>query len=93
MIEFHTAATPNGYKVAIFLEEAGIAYTPYFIDLGANEQKTPAFLAINPNGRIPAIVDRSVDGGFAVFESGASCSISPKRPDSSCPTTRTTAAA
>lgn len=71
MIDFYTAATPNGYKVAIFLEEAGLQYKPHFIDLGAAEQKHPDFVKINPNGRIPAIVDSSVDGGFAVFESGA----------------------
>ncbi len=71
MIDFYTAATPNGYKVAIFLEEAGLDYTPHFVDLGAAEQKQPDFLRINPNGRIPAIVDCAVDGGFAVFESGA----------------------
>jgi GSH-dependent disulfide-bond oxidoreductase len=67
MIDFYTAATPNGYKVAIMLEECGLPYTPHFIDMAAQEQKTPEFLAINPNGRIPAIVDN----GFPVFESGA----------------------
>lgn len=67
MIDFYTAATPNGYKVAIMLEEAGIPYTPHFLNLAANDQKTPQFLAINPNGRIPAIVD----DGFPIFESGA----------------------
>lgn len=67
MIDFYTAATPNGYKVAIMLEETGLPYTPRFLNLGESEQKTPEFLAINPNGRIPAIVD----DGFAVFESGA----------------------
>lgn len=67
MIDLYTAATPNGYKVTLFLEEAGVDYTPHFIDLGAAEQKTSDFLAMNPNGRIPVIVD----DGFAVFESGA----------------------
>jgi GST-like protein len=67
MIDFYTAATPNGYKISIMLEEAGIAYTPHFLSLADNDQKTPEFLAINPNGRIPAIVD----DGFAIFESGA----------------------
>lgn len=67
MIDFYTAATPNGYKVAILLEEAGIAYTPHFLSFSENQQKAPEFLAINPNGRIPAIVDDD----FAVFESGA----------------------
>ena len=67
MIDFYTAATPNGYKVAIMLEECALPYRPHFLSLAANEQKTPDFLAINPNGRIPAIVD----DGFPVFESGA----------------------
>jgi GST-like protein len=70
MIDFHTAATPNGYKVAIMLEETGLPYTPHFLSLSDNDQKTPDFLAINPNGRIPAIVDRDA-GDFPVFESGA----------------------
>ena len=70
MIDFYTAATPNGYKISILLEEAGIPYTPHFLNLGEQDQKAPEFLAINPNGRIPAIVDRDADD-FAVFESGA----------------------
>jgi len=70
MIDLYTAATPNGHKVSIALEELGLPYTLKVLDLAQNEQKTPAFLAINPNGRIPAIVDREADD-FAVFESGA----------------------
>jgi GSH-dependent disulfide-bond oxidoreductase len=70
MIDLYTAATPNGHKVSIALEELGLAYTLKVLDLSKGEQKTPAFLAINPNGRIPAIVDHDLDG-FAVFESGA----------------------
>ena len=70
MIDLYTAATPNGHKVSIALEELGLPYTLKVLNLGRNEQKTPAFLAINPNGRIPAIVDHGADG-FAVFESGA----------------------
>lgn len=70
MIDLYTAATPNGHKVSIALEELGLPYTLRVLDLGKNEQKTPAFLAINPNGRIPAIVDCDA-GDFAVFESGA----------------------
>jgi GST-like protein len=70
MIDLYTAATPNGHKVSIALEELGLPYTLQVLDLAKNEQKTPAFLAINPNGRIPAIVDHGADG-FAVFESGA----------------------
>ena len=70
MIDLYTAATPNGWKASIALEELGLPYELHALDLGAGEQKRPEFLAINPNGRIPAIVDRD-EGDFAVFESGA----------------------
>ncbi len=70
MIKLYTAATPNGWKVSILLEELGVDYELHAINLSENEQKGPEFLAINPNGRIPAIVDSEEDG-FAVFESGA----------------------
>ncbi len=70
MIDLYTASTPNGWKVSIALEELALPYAVHRIDLQAGEQKQPAFLAINPNGRIPAIVDRDA-GDFPVFESGA----------------------
>lgn len=70
MIDLYTAATPNGHKASVVLEELGLPYTVHPINLAANEQKQPWFLAINPNGRIPAIIDREADD-FAVFESGA----------------------
>ena len=70
MIELHTAATPNGHKVSVALEELGLPYTAHEVDLAAGQQKTPAFLRLNPNGRIPVIVDRDAND-FAVFESGA----------------------
>lgn len=70
MIDLYTAATPNGHKVSIALEELGLPYEVRVLDLGAGEQKQDWFTAINPNGRIPAIVDRD-EGDFAVFESGA----------------------
>ena len=70
MIDLYTSPTPNGWKASVALEELGLAYTVRAIDLTQGEQKTEAFLRINPNGRIPAIVDRD-DGDFAVFESGA----------------------
>ena len=70
MIDLYTAATPNGHKASVALEELGLPYTVRPLNLPANEQKEPWFLAINPNGRIPAIVDREA-GDFAVFESGA----------------------
>jgi len=70
VIDLFTAATPNGWKVSIALEELGLPYTVHPLDLGSGEQKAPWFLKINPNGRIPAIVDRGSDD-YAVFESGA----------------------
>jgi GST-like protein len=70
VIDLYTWTTPNGRKVSIALEEMSFDYTVHAIDLKAGAQKTPEFLKINPNGRIPAIVDRG-DNDFAVFESGA----------------------
>jgi GST-like protein len=70
MIDLYTAPTPNGHKISIALEELGLSYVVHALDLGKLEQKQPGFLKINPNGRIPAIVDRD-EGDFAVFESGA----------------------
>jgi len=70
MIELFTAATPNGWKASITLEELGLPYKVRRIDFNKKEQKEPWYLKINPNGRIPTIVDHG-NGGFAVFESGA----------------------
>ncbi len=70
MIDLYTAPTPNGWKASVTLEELELPYEVHAIDLGAGEQKRPDFLRINPNGRIPAIVDREA-GDFPVFESGA----------------------
>lgn len=70
MIDLYTAATPNGWKASIALEEMGVEYRVNKIALDKNEQKSPAFLAINPNGRIPAMIDRDADD-LVVFESGA----------------------
>ncbi len=70
MIDCYTASTPNGWKVTVLLEELAIPYRVIPVDLAQREQKADWFLAINPNGRIPAIVDRDNDD-FAVFESGA----------------------
>jgi GST-like protein len=70
MIELFTAATPNGWKASITLEELGLPYTVRKISFEKKEQKEPWFLKINPNGRIPAIIDHD-NGDFAVFESGA----------------------
>jgi len=70
MIDLYSAATPNGHKISIALEELALPYELHALDLHKGPQKQPWFLAINPNGRIPAIVDRDEDN-FAVFESGA----------------------
>ena len=70
MIELFTAATPNGWKASITLEELALPYKVRRIDFEKREQKEPWYLEINPNGRIPTIVDHD-NGGFAVFESGA----------------------
>jgi GSH-dependent disulfide-bond oxidoreductase len=70
MIELFTAATPNGWKASITLEELGLPYRVRPISFDKREQKEPWYLKINPNGRIPTIVDHD-NGGFAVFESGA----------------------
>ena len=70
MIDLYTAATPNGWKASITLEELDLPYEVHPIDLSSGDQKRKLFIDINPNGRIPAIVDRDNDD-FAVFESGA----------------------
>jgi glutathione S-transferase len=70
MIDLYTAETPNGWKISITLEELALPYTVHALALSKNEQKEPWFLKINPNGRIPAIIDRDSDD-FPVFESGA----------------------
>ena len=70
MIDLYTAPTPNGWKVSIMLEEVGLPYNVRPIRLQAGEQREPWYLEINPNGRIPGIVDHD-EGGFRVFESGA----------------------
>lgn len=70
MIDLYTAPTPNGYKASIVLEELGLPYTLHALDFSKQEQKSADYLRLNPNGRIPTIVDRD-NGDFAVFESGA----------------------
>lgn len=69
MIDFYTFTTPNGRKVSIMLEEVGLPYTPHVIDIRKGDQFTPEFVAINPNSKIPAIVDH--ESGLSIFESGA----------------------
>jgi GST-like protein len=70
MIDLYTAPTPNGWKASITLEELALPYTVHVVNLLAGEQMQPDYLRLNPNGRIPTIVDREADD-FAVFESGA----------------------
>ena len=72
-IQLYSAPTPNGVKVSIMLEETGLAYEPHFIAIGENETWTPEFLSLNPNGKIPAIIDPDGPGGkpLGLFESGA----------------------
>jgi len=70
LIDLYTSPTPNGWKASITLEELELPYAVHPIDLTKGEQKEPWYLKINPNGRIPAIVDRD-EGNLAVFESGA----------------------
>ena len=74
MIKLYYWPTPNGHKITIFLEEAGLDYQITPVDISAGDQFTPAFLALSPNNRMPAIVDTSPEDGGApvtVFESGA----------------------
>lgn len=72
-LQLYAAPTPNGVKVSIMLEEIGLAYEPHLIDISNNESKDPAFVSLNPNGRIPAIIDPAGPDGkpIAVWESGA----------------------
>jgi GST-like protein len=70
MIDLYTAPTPNGHKVSCTLEAVELEYETHVVNLMENEQKKPEFLAISPNGRIPAIVDRDADN-LPIFESGA----------------------
>lgn len=73
MIDLYTWATPNGHKLHIMLEETGLEYIAHPVDIGAGDQFEPAFLAVSPNNKIPAMIDRDGPGGepLAMFESGA----------------------
>jgi len=72
-LQLYSATTPNGVKVSIVLEELGLPYEAHYIDIGKDETWTPEFLSLNPNGKIPAIIDPHGPGKkpFALFESGA----------------------
>ena len=72
-LQLYSLPTPNGVKVSIMLEETGLPYEPHLVEFGKDDQKTPEFLSLNPNGKIPAIIDPDGPGGrpLALFESGA----------------------
>jgi len=72
-LQLYSLNTPNGVKASIMLEETGLPYEPHFVDIGKNETWGPEFLSLNPNGKIPAILDPDGPGGrpLALFESGA----------------------
>jgi GST-like protein len=72
-LQLYSLPTPNGVKVSIMLEEIGLPYEPHTVNIGANESWTPEFLSLNPNGKIPAIIDPHGPGGLPIglFESGA----------------------
>jgi GSH-dependent disulfide-bond oxidoreductase len=72
-LQLYSLPTPNGVKVSIMLEEIGLPYEVHLVDFGKDDQKTPEFLSLNPNGKIPAILDPNGPGGkpLPLFESGA----------------------
>ena len=72
-LQLYSLPTPNGVKVSIMLEEIGLPYEPHLVDFNKDDQRTPEFLSLNPNGKIPAIIDPNGPGGapLALWESGA----------------------
>jgi GSH-dependent disulfide-bond oxidoreductase len=72
-LQLYSLPTPNGVKVSIFLEETGLAYEPHLVSFTTNDQLSPEFMSLNPNNKIPAIIDPNGPGGqpLALFESGA----------------------
>ena len=70
MIDLYTSPTPNGWKVAMVLEELELAYKVRYVDLSKGDQHKPKFLEMNPNGRIPVIIDND-SGGLTLFDSNA----------------------
>src|SRR4030081_3418244 len=73
LLQLYSLPTPNGVKVSIMLEEIGLPYEVHLVDFNKDDQKTPEFLSLNPNGKIPAIIDPAGPGGkpLGLFESGA----------------------
>src|SRR5246127_4476214 len=72
-LQLYSLPTPNGVKVSIMLEEIGLPYEPHLVNILQNDNKTPEFQALNPNGKIPAIIDPNGPNGkpMELFESGA----------------------
>src|ERR671918_1443615 len=72
-LQLYSINSPNGVKVSIMLEETGLPYEPHLVEIGKDENWTPEFLSLNPNGKIPAIIDPDGPGGqpFGLFESSA----------------------
>src|ERR1700737_1439702 len=87
MIDLYYWSTANGHKISMFLEEAGLAYKVFPINIGKGDQFKPEFLAIAPNNRIPAIVDHEPKGGskpISIFESGAILLYLAEKTENSC---------
>ena len=90
-LQLYSLPTPNGVKVSIMLEEIGLPYEAHLVDFDKDDQKTPEFLSLNPNGKIPAIIDPDGPGRQAAARCSSparSCTISPRRPASCCRRTR-----
>src|SRR6184192_2305793 len=85
-LQLYSLPTPNGVKVSIMLEEIGLPYESHRVSFNKDDQKTPEFLSLNPNGKIPAILDPDGPDGkpLPLFESGRSCNISRTKPASFC---------
>jgi len=85
-IQLYSLPTPNGVKVSIMLEETGLPYEPHLVRFEANEQRSPEFLSLNPNNKIPAIIDPNGPDGapLPLFESARFSFIWPTRPANSC---------
>src|SRR5437016_5840920 len=85
-LQLYSLPTPNGVKVSIMLEETGLPYEVHLVDFNKDDQKTPEFLSLNPNGKIPAILDPDGPGGkpLPCLSPAPSCNISRRRPASFC---------
>src|SRR5262249_24987378 len=86
-LQLYSLPTPNGVKVSIMLEEVGLPYEPHLVDFNKDDQKTPEFLSLNPNGKIPSIPTGPTASRCRCSSPARSCNISRRRPASSCPLT------